>query len=62
MDDYVLQAWRCGRKVGRTIYVMTGELATEDDPLIGVMDTPALAAAAVIAHNSFLLRSELGDV
>jgi hypothetical protein len=40
--------WRVGRRVGRTIYAVTG---TGDDVLIGVMDTRELAAAAVAAHN-----------
>lgn len=37
--------WRTGRSVGRTIYDATGAL-------IGVMDTPELAAVAVAAANS----------
>lgn len=43
--------WRTGRKVGRTIYRQLGPEATDDDELIGVMDEPALAAAAVRAVN-----------
>lgn len=45
--------WRTGRKVGRTIYMLQGidEIPAGDDPLIGVMDTPELAAEAVRAHN-----------
>jgi hypothetical protein len=43
-----LLPWRVGRRVGRTIYAVTG---TGDDVLIGVMDTRELAAAAVAAHN-----------
>jgi hypothetical protein len=43
--------WRTGRKVGRTIYEQTGPEPSDDDPLIGVMDTRQLAAAAVDAHN-----------
>jgi hypothetical protein len=43
--------WRTGRKVHRTIYAMTGPEPSDDDPLIGVMDTPELAAEAVEAHN-----------
>ena len=38
-----LMAWRVGRKVGRTIY--------DGDTLIGVMDTPELAAVVVEAVN-----------
>lgn len=36
--------WRTGRKVGRTIY-------DADDRLIGLMDTPELAAWVVLAVN-----------
>jgi len=38
--------WRVGRRVGRTIY-------TDEEPsrLIGVMDTRALAAEVIRAHN-----------
>lgn len=46
--------WRTGRKVGRTIYLLVdryGESPSDNDVLIGVMDTPALAAEAVRAHN-----------
>lgn len=44
--------WRVGRKVGRTIYAVTP--GDEPDPLVGVMDTVALAAEAVRAHNADL--------
>lgn len=44
--------WRVGRKVGRTIYAVVGkQMANDSDVLVGVMDTPELAAAAVEAHN-----------
>lgn len=43
--------WRVGRKVGRTIYARLGATASDEDPLIGVMDTPELAAETVAAHN-----------
>lgn len=44
--------WRTGRKVGRTIYAQLGPTPDDHDPLIGVMDTRALAEAAVRAHNT----------
>lgn len=44
--------WRTGRRVGRTIYVDDGNPDPNDgSKLIGVMDTPELAAEAVEAHN-----------
>jgi len=48
--------WRVGRKVGRTIYVMRGDAPSDDDSLIGVMDTPRLAEEAVNAHNVVLAK------
>ena len=50
------QFWRTGRKVGRTIYAVVGLVATDHDLLIGVMDTKALAQAAVAAHNSQIVK------
>jgi hypothetical protein len=52
-----MSAWRTGRKVGRTIYLQLGPEPSEDDPLIGVMDTRELAAEAVEAHNARLSAS-----
>jgi hypothetical protein len=45
----VTEHWRVGRKVGRTIYRQVGLEPSDDDVLIGVMDTPELAAKAVAA-------------
>lgn len=50
-EEYATAKWRTGRTVGRTIYAMRGAEASETDALIGMMDTPALAKAAVEAHN-----------
>jgi hypothetical protein len=44
--------WRVGRKVGRTIYLQVGDEPSDDDVLVGVMDTPELAALAVAAVNA----------
>ena len=49
--------WRTGRRVGRTIYARYGDDDASTDVLIGVMDTPELAAEAVLAHNALLARS-----
>lgn len=51
MTDLTNLRWRTGRKVGRTIYAMPHDEARDDDPLIGVMDTPALAQEAIVSHN-----------
>lgn len=52
--------WRTGRKVGRTIYAMAGDTPSDDDTLIGLMDTRSLAAAVVAAHNYMLLVTGQG--
>jgi hypothetical protein len=54
-------AWRTGRKVGRTIYFQRGPEPSDDDPLVGVMDTPALAEAVVRGLN-WLTAEELIDI
>lgn len=46
--------WRVGRKVGRTIYAQLRDVPSDDDVLIGTMDTPVLAKDAVTAHNHAL--------
>ena len=43
--------WRVGRKVGRTVYVQSGPEPSDDDRLIGLMDTPDLARLVVEAVN-----------
>lgn len=54
-EEIVFTPWRAGRRVGRTIYVDQGEPDPNDGSLlIGVMDTPKLAAAVVEAHNVML--------
>lgn len=54
MTDPVNLPWRVGRKVGRTIYAHPTDDPDGDGVLIGMMDTPRLAAAAVQAHNTHL--------
>lgn len=51
MPDLENLPWRTGRKVGRTIYAQLGPEPSDDDVLIGMMDTPELAAEAVGCHN-----------
>lgn len=53
--------WRTGRKVGRTIYAQMGPEPSDDDPLIGVMDTPDLAHLVVRAVNDTLADLAPGD-
>lgn len=42
---------RQGRRVGRTLYHQQGPEPSEDDPIIGMVDTPELAATIVAAVN-----------
>ena len=44
--------WRVGRQIGRTIYLQEGDDPCTCDTLIGVMDTPDLAALVVKAVNA----------
>ena len=53
--------WRTGRKVGRTIYAQDGPQASDDDRLIGVMDTPELAAQACEGHNTRISGQPVTD-
>lgn len=54
MPELTRLPWRIGRKVGRTVYAVIGDEATDDDFLIGMFDTRELAAEAVEAHNARL--------
>lgn len=45
---------RQGRKVGRTIYLQEGPEPSDDDPLIGCVDTPEFGALVVEAVNAWL--------
>lgn len=59
--DLLSLPWRVGRHVGRTIYAQGGaEASREDDELIGVMDSPLLAAEACAAHNERLRARQTG--
>ena len=56
-DGYLNSRWRNGRHVGRTLYATSGPEPSDSDPLIGVMDTPELAARVVRDHNAALNRT-----
>lgn len=53
--------WRTGRHVGRTVYVQAGEDPSDTDMLIGMLDTPELAEAAVRAHNAEVAGGAAGS-
>lgn len=48
-----------GRKVGRTIYAQVGDEPSDDDPIIGMMDSRILAADVVASHNAVLASRPL---
>jgi hypothetical protein len=50
--DLTTVPWRTGRRVGRTLYAQVGPEPSDEDVLIGVLDTPLLAAEAAAAHNT----------
>jgi hypothetical protein len=43
--------WRTGRRNCRIIYAQSGETPTDNDQMIGVMDTVELARMVVTNHN-----------
>jgi hypothetical protein len=43
---------RNGRKVPRALYRQLGDAASDEDPLIGMVDSPLLAALVVVAVNA----------
>jgi hypothetical protein len=58
MTDPLSLPWRTGRHLGRTIYAMPGAVASDDDPVLGMMDSRELAEDAVDAHNWRLAMDE----
>lgn len=44
--------WRVGRKLGRTVYAQEGPEPSDDDPLLGLMETEHIAAYVVELHNA----------
>ena len=43
--------WRVGRKLGRTVYAQEGDVPSDDDPLLGFMESDAIAEQVVEAIN-----------
>ena len=46
--------WRTGRHLGRTVSAMPGPRASDDDQVLGMMDSRELAEEACEAHNYLL--------
>ena len=54
MTDLSSLPWRQGRRVGRHLYAQLGPEPSDDDPVIGTLDTAELARAACQGHNDAL--------
>jgi hypothetical protein len=54
MTDLTSLPWRQGRRVGRHLYAQLGPVPSDDDPVIGTLDTAELAAEACESHNAAL--------
>jgi hypothetical protein len=50
------EVWRAGRSVGRTIYIHQGD--DEEGRLVGLMDTPELAATVIEAVNAWHAQAD----
>lgn len=44
--------WRTGRKLGRTLYMATGEEPSDQDEFLGIMETRELAQQVADAMNA----------
>lgn len=53
-NQYLDHPWRVGRHLGRTVYAQVHVDPTRKDVVLGMLDTPELAQAAVDAHNRLL--------
>ena len=49
-----MSKWRVGRKVGRTLYSMVGDEPSDEDVLIGLLDSRLIAESIVADHNDRL--------
>lgn len=54
--EYERMAWRTGRSIGRTIYAVPPGAQYRDgsEIVLGMVDTPELAAHIVKVHNRWL--------
>lgn len=59
VKDVNVRFWRTDLRVGRSIYVLLSndpDVPSESDPLLGVMESSALAEDVVNSHNGLLTR------
>ena len=53
-QDLHLLPWRQGRHEPRHMYAQIGAEPSDDDPVVGTLDTPEAAEDACLAHNERL--------
>lgn len=58
--DLHLLPWRQGRHEPRHLYAQPGPEPSDDDPVVGTLDTPAAALEACEAHNQALAGRKTG--
>lgn len=56
-EQLLLRPWRTGRKVGRTLYGVVGDDSSDDDVLLGMLDSRLHASAVAYAHNAALVQA-----
>ena len=59
LKNVELRYWRTDLRLGRNIYALVSndpDSPSETDPLIGVMESTALAEDVVNSHNGLLVR------
>lgn len=54
MPDLITLPWRQGRHQGRHVYAQLGPSPSDDDPVVGTLDTAELAGEACESHNAAL--------
>jgi hypothetical protein len=52
--------WRQGRHQGRHLYAQAGPRPSDDDQLVGTLDSAELAGEACESHNEALARRKAG--
>jgi hypothetical protein len=53
--------WRQGRHEPRHMYAQIGAEPSDDDPIVGTLDTPEAAEEACLAHNERLATQRDGS-
>jgi hypothetical protein len=51
-NQFMMMPWRVGGTLGRTVFAVVAGVAHDDEPLLGLMETPELADLVVTLHNA----------